>query len=50
MRAFGKRITHSGKDSSKFEVFEQLRVEAEGATIDAARGGKAQSRSGGAIR
>jgi hypothetical protein len=40
MRAPGYRPAHSGKDSSMFEGFERSRVEAEGANINAVRGGE----------
>src|SRR5918997_612551 len=40
MRALGNRTTHSGKDSSMFEGFERVRVETEGASINAVRGGE----------
>ena len=39
MRALGNRTAHSGKDSSMFEGFERHRVDAEGASINAVRGG-----------
>src|ERR671914_2958114 len=40
MRALGNRTTHSGKDSNMFEGFEPVRVETEGASINAVRGGE----------
>src|SRR5918998_4186590 len=40
MRARGNRTTHSGKDSSMFEGFERVRVEAQGASIHAVVGGE----------
>src|SRR3712207_6753939 len=40
MRALGNRTAHSGKDSSMFEGFERHRVEIEGASINAVRGGE----------
>src|ERR687894_29089 len=40
MRALGNRTTHSGEDSSMFEGFERVRVETEGASINAVRGGE----------
>src|ERR687893_2062036 len=40
MRALGNRTPHSGKDLSMFEGFERVRVETEGASINAVRGGE----------
>ena len=38
--AVGNGTTHSGEDSSIFEGFERVRVEAEGVSINAVRGGE----------